>query len=377
MIAKNNSITVCKKCVITSMRPGITFDEEGVCFPCRVAEKNKFVDWQARRNELQGIAQWGREHSFGGYDCIIGVSGGKDSTRQALYARDELGLKPLLVSCNYPPQQQSEIGAYNLGNLISLGFDTIFVGPAPETWKLLMKHAFYQYGNWAKATEMALYATLAKAAIAFKIPLIFLGENNALASGDLGGSVNGDANRIKYNNTLSGGNPKELLRDVLKEKDAIWHKFPSDKEMQDANLRIVYLGYYIEDFNTFVNAKIAIEHGLKIRNVKFEDIGALTNYEDLDEDFVHVNQLLKYLKLGFARVTDDACQAIRHGLISREEAVELVKKYDGKCASVYIKGFCDYIGITENEFLRVADLFRNRDIWKKGQNENWELDRPF
>ena len=368
---------ICAKCVMPETRPGIRFDEDGVCLPCRYSGQNIPVDWAKRKRELSQIADWGRANSHCGYDCIVPVSGGKDSTRQALYARDELGLRPLLVSCVYPPEQQSEIGAYNLANLISLGFDTISVGPGPEKWKTMMKRAFYKFGNWAKATELALYAIPPRVAIAYGIPLIFLGENNALTYGDVGGSLGGDANRVKYNNTLAGGSPKDLIGDGISERDALWFTYPSDEIMNQANLRVVYMGFYIKDFNIYTNAEIAIRNGLRVRDVPSEDVGTLSNFEDLDEDFVHVNQLLKFFKLGFARVTDEACQSIRMGSMQREEAIELVRKYDGKCADRYIRKFSDYIGITLDEFWRVADSYRNPDIWQKDSAGEWHMLSPI
>ncbi len=363
----------CKQCVISDSRPGIKFDDKGVCHPCRFAEAHKNVDWDKRKNALRAIAEWGRKRRSHGYDCIVTVSGGKDSTRQALYARDELGLKPLLVSCTYPPEQQIEIGAKNIANLISLGFDAIIVGPGSEKWRVLMRNAFYRFGNWAKATEMALYAIPPRVAISYQIPLILLGENNVIISGDLGDSFGGEAHNVKNNNTLAGGDPSVLLGNGIELKDILWHKFPSDEEVARANIRMIYMGFYIEDFNPYVNAAIALNKGLTIRDVQLEDIGALNIHEDLDEDFVHVNQLLKYLKLGFARATDDASIAIRAGRLKREEAVELVNKYDGRCAKRYIVKFCDYIGIDEDEFWRVAESFRNKDIWEKDANNEWIL----
>ena len=368
---------ICRKCVMPSTRPGIWFDEDGVCFPCQVAEAQRAVDWEVRKTELRNIAEWGRQRRKCGYDCIVAVSGGKDSTRQALYARDELGLRPLLVSCTYPPEQQSIIGAHNLSNVIELGFDTIVVGPGPEKWKKLMKRAFYKFGNWAKATELALYAVPPRVAMAYGIPLIFLGENNVLTYGDVGGSMGGDANRVKYNNTLAGGSPEDLMGDGITECDVLWFTYPSDEEMQRANLRVVYLGFYIEDFNLHTNARIAMQHGLKIRDTRPEEVGALNQFEDLDEDFVHVNQMLKFFKFGFARVADEASQAVRLGLMSRGEAIEVSRKYDGRCAPRYIKRFCDYIGIDEAEFWRVADSYRNKDIWTKDANGGWCLQTPL
>lgn len=368
---------ICKKCVTPDTRPGIRFDEEGVCLPCRVSENSPEIDWDSRREELKRIAEWGRANSSCGYDCIVPVSGGKDSTRQALYARDELGLRALLVSCVYPPEQQSVIGANNLSNLISLGFDTITVGPGPEKWKTLMKRAFYKFGNWAKATELALYAIPPRVAIAYGIPLIFLGENNAITYGDLGGSFGGDANRVKYNNTLAGGTPKELIGDGITERDALWFEYPSDDDMNEAGLRVVYMGYYISDFTIYRNAEIAIQNGLHIRDVPPEDVGALSNFEDLDEDFVHVNQMLKFFKMGFARVADEASQSIRMGRMTRDEAIDIVRSYDGKCAPRYINQFSHYLGITHDEFWRVANSYRNPNIWKHHSNGDWELLSPI
>jgi tRNA(Ile)-lysidine synthase TilS/MesJ len=154
------------------------------------------IDWTARRKILTEIVAWGKQHSASGYDCIIGVSGGKDSTRQALFAR-EIGLNPLLVSCLYPPEQQTERGVRNLSNLISLGFDTITVAPAPVTSKQLMRNCLKTYGNLFNATELALYASLPINAIAFGAPLILLGENPGLAWGTDVGAYDYNGNRMR------------------------------------------------------------------------------------------------------------------------------------------------------------------------------------
>lgn len=364
----------CKKCVQPDTRPGIKFDKEGVCPACRFAEVSEKIDWQERQKELEEIAEFGRKHNVSGYDCIVGVSGGKDSTRQSMFVRDELGLKPLLVSCVYPPEQHTERGAHNLANLISLGFDCISVSPDPQVWKKLMRQSFLKYGNWAKSTEMALYASAPKVAIAYHIPLIFLGENPAIALGDLDvGSTTGDANKMKYCHTLEGGNPDKLLTEDIKEQDIFWYRYPSDEEMDMVNMKIVFLGYFIKDFTRFKNAEFSVAHGLMIRNDPPEDIGDAYGFEALDDDFVVVNQMLKYLKFGFGKTTDQASEAVRLGMITREEAIELVKKYDGKCAPRYIKHFCRYFNMSSEEFWRVAELFRDKEIWEDGKNGEKKL----
>lgn len=366
----------CKWCAEPDTRPDCLFDEEGVCLPCRYHSSFDQIDWAARRRELEEIADWGRQHNTSGYDCIIGVSGGKDSHRQALYARDELGLKPLLVSCVYPPEQQTERGAKNLANLISLGFDTYVISPAPQIYKKLVRHGFIAFGNWCKSTELALYASVPRVAVTHNVPLIFLGENPALSWGSAGGSLDGDANRMKYNNTLKGGDIRPLLIDGITEKDLYWYRYPSDADMDRAQLRLVYLGYYIRDFNDYVNSAIAIEHGLTVRTGEDavpEDMGQINEFDALDDDFVHLNQMLKQFKFGFGKVTEQASGAVRNGRMTRDQAIELILKYDGKCASRYIKRFCDYIEITEDDFWRVAESYRNLDIWQRAEDGKWEL----
>ena len=374
-------IRYCRKCVEPDTRPDCVFDEDSVCFPCRYREQFDDIDWASRRREIEEIAEWGRSKSTSGYDCIIGVSGGKDSLRQSLYARDELGLKPLLISCAYPPEQQTDRGAANLANLSKLGFDVITVRPAPQIYKKLVRWGFTEFGNWCKSTEMALYASVPRLAVAYNIPLYFLGENPALSWGSAGGSLDGDANRIKYNHTLQGGDIKPLLADDVTESDVFWYLYPSDADMARAELRIVYLGYYIRDFNDFSNGRIAIQHGLQVReglDADPEQIGQITNFDALDDDFVHMNQMLKFLKFGFGKVTEQASGAIRNGVMTRGEAIELVKLYDGKCSDRFISQFCRYVDITEEQFWKIAESYRNLDIWEKtGDAETeWRLKYP-
>jgi N-acetyl sugar amidotransferase len=370
----------CTKCVEPDSRPGHIFDEEGVCLPCRVAERRESVDWGARAAELQQVIAWGRERKRSAYDCLIGVSGGKDSTRQALYARD-LGLKPLLLSCTYPPEQVTERGAKNLSNLARLGFDIITVSPGPKKWQRLMRRSFLQFGNWAKSTELALFASIPRVAIAYQVPLVFLGENPALAWGTAVGSFDSDAiNHHKYSNTIDGGNLKGLVDDDITERQLFWWKYPADGEMERANLRMVYLGYFMKDFNDYDNSRIAIEHGLEVREGADADpaaTGSLNTFDALDDDFVHLNQMLKYVKFGFGKASHQASAAIRYGKLTRREAVELVRKYDGRCDRRFILQFCQMIEITEEQFWETVERFRNPDIWTKRQDGTWELRVPL
>ncbi|MEK7124181.1 MAG: N-acetyl sugar amidotransferase [Patescibacteria group bacterium] len=365
----------CKKCVQPDTRPNVVFNRDGVCLACSLAKKHNKIDWSARRRELEKIAEYSKKNNVSKYDCIVGVSGGKDSTRQSLYVRDELGLKPLLVSCNYPPEQLTERGAHNLSNLVSLGFDCIQVAPDPKVWKKLMLQGFLKYANWCKSTEMALYASAPKVAIAYHIPVIFLGENDAMAFGTNDTGTGGSANAMKYCNTLKGGDPEanSLVTKEMKKQDLFWYKYPTDEEMEWAKLRVVFLGYYIKDFTRFKNAEFAVERGLEIRHDKPEDIGDIYGFSALDDDFVIVNQMLKYVKLGFGQVTDQISEAIRLGMMTRKEGINLVKKYDGKCADNFIEKFCKYLGITKKKFWQVTESYRNKNIWEKDGKGDFKI----
>lgn len=366
----------CIKCVETDTRPTTYFDEEGICRPClnQSHEVVADVDWDFRNTQLQDIITWGKAHAHSGYDCIIGVSGGKDSTRQALHARS-IGLNPLLVSCTYPPEQTTELGADNLSNLIELGFDTIVTSPAPGTSKDLMLNCFKTYGNLFNASELALYASLPIVAIAYKIPLILLGENPGLTFGTDVGSNDYNGNAMKHMNTLQGGDPHRFKTPQMSEQDLYWYRYPSDESMEKADLQIVYLGYFMSDFDEFTNAKVSIEHGLKVRtgeDAKPENIGGTGVNTALDDDFVIVNQMLKYMKFGFGKATQEAGVAIRSGLMTRDEGIKIVNAYDGKCHPKYIKRLADYLQISVKEFWSIAESYRNKDLFIKIQGE-WKL----
>lgn len=365
----------CIRCVNVDTRPDTGAFENGICPACRFAEERKkqVVDFRQRRKELDGIIQWGKENTKSSYDCIVTVSGGKDSTRQAFFVRDELGLKPLLVNSSYPPEQLHERGAHNLGNLISHGFDTVSLGLNPQVWKELMRQAFFRFGNHAIATELPLYAIPIHVAIAYKIPLIFLGENPLYTIGQQEGkTVGGNALGMQYSNTLKGGSPDRLLTPEITPQDVHFYRYPSDDEIEHAKLRIIYLGYYIEDWSDRNNAEFSIQKGLKIREESLEQTGGLT-HTGLDEEFYMVNQMIKYIKFGFGLMTDRLVADINEGRIDRKTAFEEVRKYDGKCDQKYIDAFCKYLDITKEKFWEVVESYRGKHVWGKDQNNEWKL----
>jgi N-acetyl sugar amidotransferase len=343
-------VKYCINCLQPDTRPNTQFLDSGVCPACDYFERLAGVDWWERFEILQDLVKSFSKTS--GFDCIVGVSGGKDSTRQALWVRDRLKLKPLLVCLSYPPEQVTERGVDNISNLINLGFDLVFSAPAPRVWRNLCKEAFQRFTNYGRATELALFSSVPQIAINYGIKLILWGENPGLQLGDLKtlGRSGYDGNNLRYMNTLSGAALDWMLDAGVDSRQLLPYRYPTPDDFDAHGLQIVYLGWFLGDWSLTSNGLYSAAQGLRIRDDVVENTGDLRGVTSLDEDWVTLNQMIKYYKFGFGRVTDYVNEEIRLGKLSREAGIELVEKYDHCCSPTYIRGFCSYIGIGVDEF---------------------------
>ena len=353
----------CLKCFVTDTLPGSVFNSEGICSACAYKlKKGKKINWKVRLIQLKKICRKYRDNKKKSYDCIVPVSGGKDSTRQAFFVRDKLNMNPLLVTCAYPPEQQTDRGAYNIENLVGNGFDLHYISPSPATWKKMIRYCFFEYGNIFKSCELALFSTAPIVAAREKIKLIFYGENVSLQYGyDNQVSKDGNANNLKNNSTLAGGDIGQYLMNGFKKNKLFWYDYPDEKTFISNKLRMIFLGYYIPDFNDKKNSSFAIRKGLKVRDGFDADpinTGTITNYDCLDDDFVYVNQMIKFFKFGMGKVAEQTSAFIRDDKLSKDDAKILVKKYDGKCSDVYIEKFCNYLLISKDDFWKVVNKYR-------------------
>ena len=360
----------CKKCLTTDLRPNASFDEDGVCIACKFSQMEQQQSFAVKLKILQQKIKQNmqKRKKKGAYDCIVGVSGGKDSTRQAHWVRDRLGLKPLLVCGAYPPKQMTQIGADNLSNLIEMGFDLIVDTPAPQTASQLSLESFRKFGNVSKSTEMSLFATVPRLAIDLGVNMIFWGENPALQVGD--SAVEGidefDGNSLRNLNTLTEGGI-DWIEDVLEDDKKYLQQhyiYPHEIEFKKAKIDIFYLGPAWDDWSNDSNSIYASLQGLTMRPGEEDITGDITNASMLDEEFTNINMMLKYFKFGFGRTTDDASERIRRGEITKEEGIEIVKKYDGVCDDSIIKSYCDYVGIDMKEFWDIANRWVNKDLFE-------------
>ena len=362
---------ICKKCIQPDTRPNIFFDENGVCGACLWIEEKETIDWIQREKELNDIASWAKQKSKD-FDCVIGISGGKDSTKQAITARDRLGLQCLLV--NSEPENISEIGKHNIENLKQLGFDVISVRPNPKVMKTLMRKDFFDHMNPVKITEYTLWAATYIIADKFEIPLIIQGENGGLTLGISNTGLGKGPNALLANQTssLQSGLDEYTKIEGLKKKDFFWYSYDREK-LEKKDIRGIWLNYYLKEWSNNGNAEFSKEYGLEWRSPDTDpnSIGTYVRYSQLDSDLVQVNQMLKAIKLGFGQCADHANYDLRDGLITRNKAIELVLKYDGKCSEKYISDFCSYVGITLDEFWKTTEKFRG-PMWKKDQEGNWQ-----
>jgi len=364
----------CKKCLTTDLRPNALFDDEGVCIACRFSEREQkevpLLKLKLLQDKIKNNMR--KRRKKGAYDCIIGVSGGKDSTRQAHWVRDRLGLKPLLICGAYPPKQMTDIGADNLSNLIEMGFDLMVVTPAPQSASQLALASFRQFGNVSKSSEMSLFATVPKLAVDLGVNMIFWGENPALQVGD--SAVEGidefDGNSLRNLNTLTEGGIgwiDECLDDNKKYLQN-HYIYPSQVEFEKAKIDIFYLGPAWDDWSNDSNSIYASLQGLTLRPNEEDKTGDITNASMIDEEFTNINMMLKYYKFGIGRTTDDASERIRRGDISRDEGIKIADMYDGVCDDYIIQNFCDYVGISMSEFWDIANEWINPNLFeiKKG-----------
>lgn len=344
------------------MRPNSKFIDN-ICLACHFS-KNRETRPEVIYEKLRTLLKSRKRRKKSPYDCIVGVSGGKDSLRQATWVKDKLKLNPLLVCVAYPPSQLSEAGARNIKNLIAKNFDIIQLTPAPQTSCALSLQSFKQFGNVCKSTEIALFSGVPRIAIDLKIPLIFWGENPALQVGDskTAGFSMLDGNNLRNLNTVADGGTTwmHFLQNYKKNN----YIYPSENEFYKNDIQIIYLGAAWDDWGTFLNATLAALSGLTLRPSESHITGDISEASMLDEEFTNINMMIKYYKFGFGRATDQMNELIRSGQISRNEAIKIVEQMDGKCDDTIILKYCQYVAIEVEDFWNIVYKFVNWKLFK-------------
>ena len=355
----------CKKCVYPDTKPGLELNENGICYACINYELKKTVDWDKKKEELRKIIDKYKSKDEKKYDCVIPVSGGKDSHYQALVLKNEFGLRPLLV--NFIPRDLVELGRRNIENLKNLGFDYIEFTPNPIVYKKLAKIGLTELGDVTWPEHHGLFTVPVQVAVAYKIPLIVWGENPAFEyeSAELELRMNRDY-LIKHGgyflDKMSIEKSTEYGIDI---KDLKPFRYPSDTELNQVGITGIFLGSFM-NWDIFKQLEIVKKFGFTVSDKPKE--GTYQNWENLDEKYTGMHDYFKWIKYGYGRATDHASMDIRRNKITREEGIKLVKEYEGKIPLWYFDEFLEDFELTREQFYDLVDKFANHDLFKKDKN---------
>ena len=358
----------CTKCVMPATKPDLFFDKDGVCDACRSAElkydKIKGIDWNARRKEFERIIEKYRSKDGKNYDCIIPVSGGKDSHYQTYIMKVVYKMNPLLVC--FEQTKISELGKKNMENIRKFGCDMIYFKKNPEVYRKLEVEGLKRVGDNDWPNHVGCFTIPVRVAVQFNIPLLIWGENSQLEYG--GPATAREKNyldrRWMEEFTLLGNRVEDMIGvDGITKEDMLIYTYPDDKDLKRVGVTGLFLGYFFLWDQRKQVELIRKKYGFNIK----EDgpiEGTYTNYENLDDATVGLHDYLKFTKYGFGRGTDHACTDIRNGRITREEGLDLVRKYDGKYPYYGVKSFCEMSGMSKKEVDKYIDSFTNKQIFK-------------
>lgn len=364
-------IVFCKKCVISNQRPRIRFDDEGVCSACRYAEKKqREIDWQEREEKLLVTLDKFRKNN-GDFDVIVPCSGGKDSAFVAWELKNKYGMNPLTVT--WASHLPTEIGQKNFLRFIDSGFSNILGSPNGEIHRKLTRDSFVEIGDPFQPFIYGQKAFPLQIATKYNIPLVMYGENGEVEYGGDSKNEEHPSHNLKEDmdkHYFSGVGPMEWVRKGYSKNDLMFYMPPAIEEMEKIGVQCHFFGYY-KKWDPRKNAELAQARTGFLFNERRTE-GTYTNFASLDDKIDGMHYYMAFIKFGIGRCTSDAAHEIRDGHLSREEAVELVRKYDGEFPSLYYSDFLEYIGITHEECMRIVDSWRSNHIWKKN-DEEWTL----
>lgn len=365
-------IRYCTRCLYPDTKPDLWFDENGVCSACLAYEQRAEVDWDVRREEFLEIVDQYRSRDGSNYDCIVPVSGGKDSTYQVIRLLQH-GLNPLCVTGT--TDALSDIGRRNIENIKHLGVDYIEVSFNPVIRRGLNRLCLEQVGDISWPEHIAIFTTPIRIAVQMGIRLVVWGENPQHEYG--GPAANQHSNILERRwleefGGLLGLRVTDLVGQMgIEKRHLIPYCYPSDEDLKRVGVTGVFLGYYFP-WDGLTNALVAQAYGFEVYPTLVE--GSLASYENLDNYQTGIHDYFKYLKFGFGRATDIANNHIRRNRLMRSDALEMVKRHDGMyphtCLGRPLKDILEEIEMTVEEFDKVCDRFTSKRLFKRDHKDN-------
>ena len=352
----------CANCLAMSTRPRLTFDARGWCTACLWMEKKKTLNWSVRQRLLESTLDKHRR-SDGRFDCLVPVSGGKDGSYVAYNLKHKLGMNPLTVTVT--PALSSALGDENLNAFISSGPNHISINPAFNAMRVLNKTGFMEMGFPYYGWLIAIHTAVIRTAIGFGVGLIFYGEDGEVEYGGSSEKEKTPVYDVCYQKKiyLEGGYEKVLSLSGLSGSDLYFFRFPEQIELNSHPISLTHWSFY-ENWDPYRNYLVAKEH-CSLKEAAETNSGTFTNFAQNDQALYALHAYLKYLKFGFGRANQDASIEIRRGAMDRDQALNLVRLYDGQYPSEFIDHYLDYYQMKQAEFDAVLDRYANRALFEK------------
>ena len=369
-------IHYCSKCLFPETKPDLFFNDEGVCSACVAADqKDNSIDWKQREIDFNTIIdKYKKGPNEIGYDCLIPVSGGKDSTYQAYFMKEVCGLNPLCVC--FETTNLTEVGQANIDNISKMGIDVIYFKKNYKAYKSMVVEGFKRVGDEMWPNHLGIFTIPIHIAVKFNIPLVIWGEN---PQQEYGGPVESIENKhlnrkwLEEFGGLLGNRIQDMVGvDGLTEKDLTPYFYPSDEDIDRVGVVGLFLGHYFF-WDAQKQLEIVKKHGFAVKEDGPVE-GTYTNYENLDEKMHGLHDYLKYVKYGFGRATDHACIDVRNNRLTREEGLKLVKQYDGKYPNYGVDEFVKYSGMTKEEIDVILDSFTSPILFTQDESGNFIKD---
>jgi N-acetyl sugar amidotransferase len=325
-------------------------------------ETKKTLDWPARQSELLRLLERHRRQD-GGFDCLVPVSGGKDGSYVAYNLKHRYGMNPLCVTVT--PPLALPLGQRNLEAFVSSGYSHISINPPPQAMRELNRLGLVEMGFPYYGWLIAIQSAPVTMAVRMGIGLIFYGEDGEVEYGGTSETARKPVYDVQYMKRiyLEGGYEAVLRRCSAAAGDLAFFRFPSDHELQNTQLDITHWSYF-ENWDPYRNYLIAKEHcGLQEAEVSNE--GTFTNFAQNDQALYALHTYLMYLKFGFGRANQDASIEIRRGAMHRDQALNLVRLYDGAYPEQFVPEYLRYYDMTQAEFDAALDKWANPALFEK------------
>ena len=358
----------CNSCIMPVTRPEQVFTD-GICDACHSAvEKHGKIDWDKRSEEFKAILDKYRSKDGSQYDCIIPVSGGKDSCYQAITMRDKYGMNPLCVT--HTPCDLTPIGLKNLNFLRDQGFDLIQVSGNRKYYKELVRIGFFKLGDCCWPEHIGIFTAPVRVAVNYEIPLLIWGENSQF---EYGGPATKKGNNFLDRNWLeqfqmSGHRLSDVVHDGVELNSIRTLIYPSDEDVNRVCVTGLFLGYF-EKWDSKRNVDLCCDLGWS-KNPDGPVEGAYNDVENLDCKWIGgLHDYMKFIKYGYGRATDQICIEIRSGRMTRDEGIIALKEStEGQVPMKYVPDFLEYLDITEQNFFENLDSFTNKMIFERNED---------